>query len=214
MKALTEELPTLIQGIDARLQESFIDEQGGLFTTIMGNSRVRAQMLTVLGKLSRQAAEELATRATVVNSAFDALAPVSQGGTEVPSATSSVMPQFLDHGGAYRKLAIVPSEVGGKPLESWRSSVGADATLVAATGNDVVTVCEGWRLPLVHVALDLIQRRRDYADFAARVHTRCDVAWTPLTSPMAATASGTEAFPPTPDQGAPDIVLRTTQVLT
>jgi hypothetical protein len=207
-KALVEELPTLIQGIDARLQESFIDEQGGLFTTIMGNSRVRAQMLTVLGKLARQAAEGLATRATVINSAFDALGDASSGEPDAPSATSSVMPQFLEHGGAYRKLAIVPAEAGGRPLESWRHSVGEDATLVAAPGNDVVTVCEGWRLPLVHVALDLIQRRRDYADFAARVQTRCDVAWTPLTSPMAAIAPPTEAF-----ESLPDDVLRTTQVL-
>jgi hypothetical protein len=54
-----------------------------------------------------------------------------------------------------------------------------------APGQDVVAVCEGWQIPLVNVAVDLINNRRDYADFAARVQTRSDVQWLPLTSPAA-----------------------------
>ena len=97
------------------------------------------------------------------------------------------MPPFLERGGSYRRLIVVPQESsGGRSLDSWRITFGDEATLVAAPGHDVVTVCEGWNLPLVNIGLNLIQRRRDYADFAERVHTRSDVSWTPLTSLLAA----------------------------
>jgi hypothetical protein len=90
------------------------------------------------------------------------------------------LPPLLGRGGVYRKLAIVPSS--GPLSASWKVSLG-DCSVIAAPGNEFITLCEGWRLPLVSVALDLIQRRRDYADFAARVQTRSDIAWAPLTSP-------------------------------
>jgi hypothetical protein len=177
--ALEEHLATLAASIDAEFQQDFIDAQGGLFQTIMGNSRVRAQMLTALNKLARQAAEQLAARPDVLNRAFAGLTP-NDG--EAAAASNAVMPPFLDRGGAYRKLAILPAQ-GSDGLT--RQALGDKTTRLVTSGQDVITVCEGWRLPLVHLAVHLIQSRRDYVDFAARVHTRSDVPWTPLTSPMA-----------------------------
>jgi hypothetical protein len=192
--ALAEHLPTLADGVDAEIQQQFIDEQGGLFTTIMGNSRVRAQMLAALGKVARRVAEQLAARPDVLNSAFAAL--TDDGGSSAAlGAAGAVMPPFLERGGAYRTLTVVPSESsGGRSMEFWRTALGDNASLLATPGQDVVTVCEGWRLPIVSVALGLIQRRRDYADFADRVHTRSDVSWTPLTSPIAAIFPPVDAF--------------------
>lgn len=208
--ALADRLASLADAIDADLQQQFIDEQGGLFTTIMGNSRVRAQMLVALNKLARRAAEDLASRPDVLNSAFATLGDNGTGDAASPQPAGGELPALLKHGGVYRKLTIVPAEsVGGRSLESWRATFGSDTSLAATAGHDVVAICEGWRLPLMHVGLELIQRRRDYADFAARVQARSDVAWVPLTSPVAA------AFPPVsafPDLGGD--AIRCTQVST
>jgi hypothetical protein len=202
--AIADRLAVLTAAIDAELQSQFIDPQGGLLTTIMGNSRIRAQMLVALGKLSRRTAEELASRPEVLNSALAALD--ANGGDE---SCLAVIPPFLEHGGAYRKLTVMPAEAGAARAAS---PLAGDATVAVAPGADVVTVCEGWRLPLVHVALDLIQRRRDYADFAGRVQTRCDVPWAPLTSPAASIAPAADAFAGV-DLGPDAEPIRTTHVL-
>ncbi|HYO25365.1 MAG TPA: hypothetical protein VEQ85_10500, partial [Lacipirellulaceae bacterium] len=190
LAALAEHLPALRESIDAELQRQFIDDQGGLFPAIMGNSRVRAQMLVALAKLARGAAEQLASRPDVLNSAFagiaDGLAGLGGGGE---------LPPMLARGGSYRRLTVIPIDSAAAKSPAGRP--GSEATILAAPGHDVVTVCEGWGLPLAPLALDLIQNRRDYADFAQRVLTRSDVAWTSLTAPLPTIAFpvvGSDAF--------------------
>lgn len=189
--ALAYQAPTIADAIDAQLQEEFIDPQGGLFQTIMGNSRVRAQMLSVLNKISRRAAQGLASRPDVMNAAFAALA----GGEATANPATPKLPEFLQHGGVYRNLVVAPAQCpGAQATGLWSGLQGADASLLVAPGQEVVTVCEGWQLPLVRLGIGLIQNRRDYADFAARVHTRSDVDWLPLTAAASAAPVLANAF--------------------
>jgi hypothetical protein len=194
-RVLVDQLPTLTDAIDSQIQAQFINEQGGLFTTIMGNSRVRAQMMVALGKLARTAAERLAARPDVLNTAFTSLVEGQRDDSgAVPSRSGQTLPPLLERGGVYRRLTIVPAECArSQPQSQWAGALG-NASLVAAPGQDVIRICEGWQLPLQSVALNLIQRRRDYADFAGRVQTRSDVSWTPLASPLAAIAPPASAF--------------------
>jgi hypothetical protein len=183
--ALAEHGPGLADGIDAQIQEEFIATTGGLFQTIMGNSRIRAQMLVVLGKLARRAAEQLAARPDVISAVF---ATMADGDASSPTAGGDVraLPSFLQAGGVFRSLTIVPAECpGGQAAKLCHGPLDSQSTVLVAPGQDVVAVCEGWQIPLVNVAVDLINNRRDYADFAARVQTRSDVQWLPLTSPAA-----------------------------
>ncbi len=190
-RVLVDQLPTLTDAIDGQIQAQFINEQGGLFTAIMGNSRVRAQMMVALGKLARTAAERLAARPDVLNTAFSSLIEGQREEPgDVPSRPAQTLPPLLQRGGAYRRLTIVPAECA---QSQWADTLG-DGSIVAAPGQEVIRVCEGWQLPLQAVALSLIQRRRDYADFAGRVQTRSDVSWTPLASPIAAITPPANAF--------------------
>ncbi len=206
--ALTANLRTLVDHIDGELHRQFIADAGGLFPTIMGNSRVRAQMMVALGKLAHRAVEQLASRPDVLNAALAGLGSADVGAAML----NEPLPPLLGLGGAYRTLAVVPTEAaGGRPLDSWRQTLGRDASLAASASPDVVTVVEGWRLPLVHVAVNLIQRRRDYADFAARVLTRCDVSWLPLTAStppptLVATAFAEVDAPGSPAAGMDDLM--------
>jgi hypothetical protein len=92
----------------------------------------------------------------------------------------------LAHGGVYRGLAVLPQQPASSTNQIVAAALGPDASVLAGIGHDIVLCQEAWGLPLVPTAVDLIQGRRDYADFAARVVTRSDIAWAPLTAPAAA----------------------------
>ena len=189
---LVEQLGTLSDEVDQQIQEQFIDQNGGLFQTIMGNSRVRAQLLVELTSLARRAAEQLAAQPEVRQAAFATvdLSAVSDGGNALAP------PKLLQFGGAYRSLAIAPDAASASRIAgAWRTGEQCEPSVLVGVGQDVVLCTEGWELPIVQVAVDLIQRRRDYADFAGRVLTRNDVAWTPLTAPV---------IPPSAEPGAGD----------
>jgi hypothetical protein len=207
LAALAEHGAGVADSVDAQLQEEFIAATGGLFQTIMGNSRVRAQMLVVLNKLSRRAAEQLAAQRDVMNAAFAAFAGSTAAAAPADAnADAATLPTFLRAGGVFRTLTVVPAQCpDSQATKLGHGPLNSDATVLVAPGHDVVTVCEGWQLPLVDLAIDLINNRRDYADFAARVQTRSDIQWMPLTSPAARQPivnafAGFESSPPTVTQ--------------
>ncbi|MCC6493796.1 MAG: protein kinase [Pirellulales bacterium] len=173
-KCLHIHLPRLIEAIDQQMQDQFIAPNGGLFQTVMGSTRLRSEMLAMLSRLARRSVEQFACRADVLRGAL-------QARLETDRATD--LPKFLQHGGAYRSLVIAPPD-SGLAEGAARRVIGAPSTL--AHGGDVVVCYEAWDLPLPTIAVDLIHRRRDYADFAARVASRSDVAWTSLTAPAVA----------------------------
>jgi hypothetical protein len=83
----------------------------------------------------------------------------------------------------------VPGPASASSTELATRELGPNVSILNDLGRDVILCQEGWDIPLSSIAVDLIERRRDYADFAARVHTRSDVAWTPLASPAASLAA-------------------------
>jgi len=102
-------------------------------------------------------------------------------GNKTADLFAQAQPKLLKHGGQTQQLAVLPqSDWTVEQLTHLAKQLGPDATLVE--GNDaVLTVCcEASGLPLVQIATELIQCRRDYADFAERVHTRTDIQWTSL----------------------------------
>jgi hypothetical protein len=102
---------------------------------------------------------------------------------------------MLKHGGAYRSLAILPGPASAGATALAARELGPNASVLAGVGHDVILCQEAWDLPLSSIAVDIIERRRDYADFASRVQTRSDIAWTPLASPTSAfAAAGADAF--------------------
>jgi serine/threonine protein kinase len=190
-KAISASFVELVDGIDQQLQASFITPNGGLFQTIMGSSRVRAQMLQELTRHARIAVERLSAKPELLSAAV-ASAGV-HAALAIESAQANEPQPLLQHGGVYRSLAVMPNQSAGNAPEL--SADGERATVVGGIGNDVILCQEAWDLPIVSIAMDIIQRRRDYADFAARVVSRSDVAWTPLTAPvMRLPEAATNAF--------------------
>jgi len=188
--ALAYHGPLITEAIESQLQQEFVELHGGMFRTIMGNSRVRAQLLELLNRIARRTAEGLAARPDVMSASF-----AVRAGEAATSAEPSAWPELLRHGGVYRRMVMAPAQCpGAQAAELWTGPEGAEATLLMAPSQEVVAVCEGWKLPLARLAIGVIQNRRDYADFAARVHTRSDIAWTPLTAPADRAAAHPDGF--------------------
>ena len=136
--------------------------------------------------VKRRVAEQLATRPEVVQSAFAGNEQfANESASDSGEKNDAALPQLLTHGGVYRGLAVLPQQASGVNRVV-AAELGPDASILTGVGSDIVLCQEAWDLPLVPTAVDLIQGRRDYAEFAARVVTRSDVPWTPLTAPPVA----------------------------
>ena len=108
-----------------------------------------------------------------------------RGSRQLDDRTIRSDAQLIEHGGARRLLAIVPTVAASaaEREQLWLPrSVLANSRLSRAEPTRLILCVEAEQLPLSTVALQLVQRRRDSVEFAKRVHSRSDVAWTPLVS--------------------------------
>jgi hypothetical protein len=185
--SLEAALPRLAAEVDARLQAEYLHENGGLLKTIMQGGRPRALLSAKLQELSRKAVQQALSDIHVheQNTAFAA----GQSREDLRSGLASATPSLLEFGGTRRMLAILPrdSDAASDPVEFSRS-LGVDVTAVRGSDNGLTLCVEAGNLSVEHIALDLVQRRRDRVEFAQRVHCRNDIAWSSLLSGSATTS--------------------------
>lgn len=172
-------LDKLSAEVDARLQAEYLRRQGGLFQTIMQGGRPRAQLGAKLHEFARQAVQKALNNIDLLGSVVDAANESAAGGlrTGIEAAT----PALMEFGGGRRVFGVLPAEaVRQVDWDMVARAVGTHVTAIEG-GNVGFTLCvEAQQLSMPHVALSLVQRRRDSIEFAKRVHCRSDVKWTPL----------------------------------
>lgn len=167
--------------VDARLQEEYLDPIGGLSKTIMQGGRPRAQLSVKLHQLSRQAVDR-------ASAAVDLLGigtgnETAAAGVDLKSVLSLATPALLEFGGTRRIVAVLPRDADVSSSEkAIASQLGTAVTIISGDDSRFTLCVEADALPLPHLALDLVERRRDRIDFAGRVHCRSDISWTPLVS--------------------------------
>ena len=93
-------------------------------------------------------------------------------------------PRALQCGGGTRWVQLFPTRE--KPNEVFVAElekvIEQEATLIPATVGEIVVCVEGERVPLDNVAMHLLQDRPDSIEYASRLHTRTDIAWTHISS--------------------------------
>jgi hypothetical protein len=101
--------------------------------------------------------------------------------TRLQSVVDAATPKFISAGGAKHLVAILPGgpDAGNRANEV-RQAINSSASVLVTNDNEITMCCEGTALSLAHIAVNLIQGRRDYLELAERVHTRHDVDWSPL----------------------------------
>jgi serine/threonine protein kinase len=178
-KSLQGKLSEMAAEVDQQLQSEYIYPQGGLEKVIMGGGRPRAQLTAKLHELARQVVQR-----TVAG--FNTFDPSMSDGesnlsNELRSGLAAATPTLLEFGGTRQVVAILPRDGAGALTPAVVSnSLGPAATAITGNDNNLVLCVEAGNLSLPHVAASLVEYRRDRVEFASRVHSRTDVAWTPL----------------------------------
>ena len=182
-------LPKLAADVDARLQAEYIHDNGGLVKTIMQGGRPRALLCAKLQEFSRRAAQQALADVNVLEQ--NAQATDAQSRAELRSGLAAATSPLLEFGGTRRVLAILPRDsASASDAAMFSRTLGVEVTGVRGTDNSLTLCVETSQLSVQHIALDLVQRRRDRVEFAQRVHCRNDISWTSLLSGSNSTTVG------------------------
>ncbi len=180
--------------VDQKLQQQFINSQGGLFQTVMGNRKVMTNLLETLHTIAKQeiasAVREMCLQG---NQALDpeSLSKLSEGAKS----------PLLTLGGTANQLVAVPQNENREEISSTvRHTLGSETSLLTGVDGNLLVCSDAGQLPLARVAVDLIECRRDYAEFADRVHTRNDISWAPLVELQTAMTIQPASTANTPEQ--------------
>lgn len=204
VRVLRSQLPDLAAVVDGRLLEEFLRPHGGLLETVMLGGRPRAQLVELLQEIARQAVQDALSKVDILAAALSDGEEGSAGDLPLRSGLALAMPPSLQFGGARRVLAVLPKEADTK-IETSQLSQALATEVSRASGydNSLLLCVEAERLSLPHVALDLVENRRDCTEFAHRVRTRTDIRWTPLFVPPTesddTTSANLAALPPLSD---------------
>lgn len=174
----------LARQLDEQIAKSLFVEAGGLRAAICKGGEARQQLLTLLRTSSRQ---------MVLNrlQSIDLASLLLQGSdSESPlhKCLIDAQPRLQACGGQRRLLIVLPQQVAEHyDPAKLAEKLGPDVfrqlpTIVPDASSDMVLLYELGEISLPHVAAQLCDFRPDLVDAAGRLHTRCDVTWTPLVS--------------------------------
>lgn len=181
-RKLKDSLKAIARRVDARLQQEFLNVSGGLAKTIIQGGRPRAQLNAKLHEFARKAVAE-------VLAGTGASGPEAEAGG-LDGALAMATPMLLEYGGRRRVLAVTPDHPVNDHTEQMISQrLGSTVSTVSDRDSQLTICVEADTLSLPHVALEFVERRRDRVEFARRVHSRTDVAWSPLVTNAVANAS-------------------------
>ena len=152
-----------------------------MFSTVMRGGRPRAQLSAKLQEFARQAVQEALLRVNVVADVMRESGDGAAADSSLRSGLALATPPLLKFGGARRVLAVMPKDPAATTdLATLSRAAGTNLSAVAGADNSMALCVEAEQLSLRHIAIHLVQRRRDCMEFAQRVHCRTDIPWTPL----------------------------------
>lgn len=178
---LRRKMPELVQRAAAGFQSQYLDQQGGLRNLCKNANAMHNLVPSALRALAQAqvfaALKEIPIAEALLGSADDAASRLIR----LKECIDAAKPRISGCGGGQRLLAILPDNPHGAALQTAVSQeLQPPATVVGYSEPDVVFAYELQDLSIPHVAARLIEDRTDFAQMAARLHTRIDVVWTPL----------------------------------
>lgn len=101
--------------------------------------------------------------------------------TVLRECLDTAAPLLANCGGAQRLLVMLPdSAANPRPLEILHDDLHELPSATMIPSSDFVICREITNIPMTQVAVQLIDCRTDYLDFANRLHTRHDICWSEL----------------------------------
>jgi eukaryotic-like serine/threonine-protein kinase len=173
---------SLARQLDEQLSQAFFAAQGGLRSVVAAGGETREKLLTALRTGARQAA-----LAKVQSLDLATLLLVNQDGeSPLAKCLAEAQPWLERCGGRRRLIFVVPQQlVGQYSSANLAAHLGPTVFkqlpgLSPGTSSDLALLFELSDISLPHAAAHLIDFRRDLAEAACRLQTRCDINWTPV----------------------------------
>ena len=178
---LRQKMPELVQRAAAGFQSQFLDQHGGLRNLCKNANAMHNLVPSALRALAQAqvfaALKEIPIAEALLGVTDDAPSRL----VRLKECIDAARPRISGCGGGQRLLAILPDNPQGAALQTAVSQeLQPPATVVGYAEPDVVFAYELQDLSIPHVAARLIEDRTDFAQMAARLHTRIDVVWSPL----------------------------------
>jgi serine/threonine protein kinase len=180
-EGLRQKMPELVQKAAAGFQSQFLEQHGGLRNLCKNANAMHNLVPSALRALAQSqivaALKEIPIAQALLGSSDDAAGRL----VRLQECIDAAKPRISGCGGEQRLLAILPDNPHGTALKTALSQeLRPPATVIGYSEPDVVFAYELQDLAIPHVATRLIEERTDFAQMAARLHTRIDVVWSPL----------------------------------
>jgi hypothetical protein len=174
--------PALILQVEQQLTKDCFGGEGGMRGAITAGGQDREKLLTAVRTIARQAALSKVT--SIDLSAV--LQANEKGESPLSKCLSQVQPWLERCGGRRRLVFVVPQQLTAQYSPAQLVSQLPPGTfkqlpgVAAGAASDLVVLYELGDISVPHAAAHLIDFRRDLAEAASRLHTRCDINWTPV----------------------------------
>jgi len=189
---VAERLPQMVKELEDRITSDLFADAVGLTTLVLDESGL-SHFAQGLVRMAEQVAIKCLSRSVASDASAD------------DDPFTCEPPTLAQCGGAVRRLAVRPA----RTMQADEAQP-SDWPEVSGPEGDSYFVVEAESLSLPHVAAEIVGRRRDYAEFAERVHTRQDVRWTSSQQPIAPTSAA--AVTPAPGSAPLSSVVCTQEI--
>jgi hypothetical protein len=177
---VSEQISETADRLNERLQEDILAECGGL-RNLLSEGRKHNLLPARLRASIRRTLVESLRRVDVASLLFSGDDEGEQETRVLEECLKASQPKLLPCGGAKRLLVLLPD--GSRcvrPLEVMHSELNETPSAATNNSGDFVICYEIEQMSLTQAAVTLIDGRRDFAEFADRLHTRTDVDWANL----------------------------------
>ncbi|MGM0489962.1 MAG: tubulin-like doman-containing protein [Planctomycetota bacterium] len=180
-QALTEHMTTLVETLDGMLQENVLRPAGGLWKLLMPGRGPRNDLPATMRDLARPIIVGVVKTLDVSEILFHEEKGSRHAVETLSEGLDAATPRLLACGGARRLLVISPSSASQtRPVEMLQREMHIAPSVVENAEGDFILCCEAEGISLTQAAVGMIDGRAEFAEAAARVHTRNDVQWSGL----------------------------------
>ena len=181
IKRLIQCRPELIQYLELVLEKTHFNNKGKLGFLLSGNVDVRDALPGQMRELARSVVLRAMQMINLESLRTEEGAPSRDEFLELQNSLNESIPYFFAPDAAKRLLLVLPESGEQSRLrDALDETFDHAATMIEVPKGDFVACYEFEGQPLADVANNMIKHRKDYAQVAEQLHSRCDVKWAPV----------------------------------
>jgi hypothetical protein len=178
---LHAQVSALATKLDVYFQQEFTRRHGGLAAGLAQGAEFHKELATAMHVQARAAVLDV-VRAAGIGQKMLAKDSGDDRHDLMRACLADATPGLMACGGDRRLLMVTSEQSDAGPLAQAVTEVTSRApSLVVDPAGEPVLCYEVAGMPLTNAAASLVENQPHCAQLAARLHTRCDIDWLPLT---------------------------------